>query len=142
MPWRRQARRHSCTTAADRLAIGSGPVSRTQHDRGPGLRVLESRLGRSAECHLGGIHEVEDEDLVAAVPEEAKRLERQVAVEEQIGDEDHEAAAAELLHDPPERRLGGGALPRLERAEGTAGAAASGSGGRAAAARSARRRRR
>ena len=52
-----------------------------------------------------------------AVAEEAKRLEREVAVEQQIGHEDDEAPPAEQVYDPAERRLGRRALPRLETAE-------------------------
>ena len=58
---------------------------------------------------------MEHQHLVAAVPEESEGVEREVAVEQEIGDEDDQAPAAELVHDPPERRFGGGALPRLER---------------------------
>ena len=44
-------------------------------------------------------------------------LRASVAVEQEIGDEHDEAAPAELVHHPPERGLGRGALPGLERAE-------------------------
>ena len=45
--------------ALHRLVIGLGPVARAQHDRRPRLRVLEARLRRTRERHLGGIHEVQ-----------------------------------------------------------------------------------
>ena len=54
---------------------------------------------------------------MAAVPEEAERLEGQVAIEQQVGDEHHQAAAAELADHPPERGLRRGAVAGLERAQ-------------------------
>ena len=100
--------------AAHRLPIGAGPVARAEHHGAPGLGILEPRLGRTAQGDLGRIHDVQHQHLVAAVPQKAERLEREVAVEQQVGDEYHQAAPPQLVHHPPERRLGGGALPRLE----------------------------
>ena len=45
----------------------------------------------------GSMH-VQHHHLVAAVAQEAERGERQVAVEQEVGDEDHEAAPAQLVH--------------------------------------------
>ena len=78
---------------------------------------------------------MEHQDLVAAVPQEAKRLERQVAVEQQVGDEHDQPAAPELVHHPAERRLRGGALAGLEVAQGLRAAGASGSAAPGAGAR-------
>ena len=52
------------------------------------------------------------EHLMSAVAQEPERRECQLAIEEQIGDEHHQSAAAELVDHPAERRFGGGALSR------------------------------
>jgi hypothetical protein len=40
-------------------------------------------------------------------------LSARVAIQQQVGDENHESAAAELIHHPTQGGLGGGPLPRL-----------------------------
>ena len=60
---------------------------------------------------------MEHQDLVPAVPQEAKGLEGQIAVEQQVGDEHHQPAATELVHHPAERGLRRGPQAGLEVAQ-------------------------
>ena len=104
--------------AFHRLAVGARPVladGARPPRASPDPRIVP-RPGPAAPPRR--VHHVQDDDLVAAMVEEPERLERQRAVEEQIGDENDEAPAPELVDHPPEGRLGRGALARLERAEG------------------------
>ena len=61
---------------------------------------------------------MEHEHLVAPMPQEAERLEREGAVEQQVGHEDHQPPTAELADDPPERGLRRGALAGPELGQG------------------------
>ena len=79
--------------------------------------IFEPRLSGPVELQLGGIHHVEHQHLVPAMPQEPERLERQVAVEQQVRDEDHEPASPEQAEDPAQRGLRGGPLPRRETLE-------------------------
>ena len=61
---------------------------------------------------------MKDQHLVPPMAEKAERLEGQVTVEQQVGDEHHQPPAAELVDHPPERRFRGGTLARPEVAQG------------------------
>ena len=100
--------------ALDRAVVCLGPVPRAQHDRRPRFGILEPGLGRPAQRHLRRVHQVEHEDLVAAVAEELQRMEGGVPVEQQVGNEDHEAAPPQPVHHPAQRGLGRGAEPWLK----------------------------
>ena len=53
----------------------------------------------------------------AAGAEIAQRLERELAIQQEVGDEYHQAAPAEVRHDSAQRRLRRGAFTRLERTQ-------------------------
>ena len=94
------------------LAMAQSQLVAYAHD----LRIICERERKKSE-ELARIHHVQHQHLVAPVAEVAQRLEREVAVEQEIGHEDDEAPPAEQVYDPAERRLGRRALPRLETAE-------------------------
>jgi hypothetical protein len=102
---------------ANRVAVGARPIPRPQDDRRSRLRVFEPSLDWASERYLPRVHHVEDGDLMAAMPKEAQGFQREGAVEQEIGDEHDEPAAAQLLHDPAERRLRRGPEPWLERGD-------------------------
>ncbi len=54
---------------------------------------------------------MEDDDLMTAVTKELESAERQIAIEQQVGDENDQAPAAEQIHYPSEGRFRGGAQP-------------------------------
>ena len=103
---------------ADGLRYAPAQSRGRSTDRRPRLGILEPRLRRSTEVELARVHDVENEHLVSSVAEKPQRLERQGTVEQQIGDEDDQPPAPELVHHPAERRLGRRALARIQRRQG------------------------
>ena len=55
-----------------RIAVGPGPVPGPENDRSPSLGILEPDFIGPRQTHLGRIHDMENENLVAPMPEKAK----------------------------------------------------------------------
>ena len=78
------------------------------------FQILERRRVGEAELELGGIQDVEHDDVVAAKPQRRHRLEHGVGVLVEIGDQHQDAPAAEVLRQLVERRLEAARRARLQ----------------------------
>ena len=84
------------------------------------LDVLEGRWLEVGELDLGGIQHVEENYVVAAEPQRHYRAENLVGLGVEVGDDDNDAAPAEVLGQLLERRadvtgsLGRGSIDRVQ----------------------------
>src|SRR6266851_7550205 len=81
--------------AADRVRICVGQLTRAHDDAQQWFGILEPYFRRTTELDFRRVHEVKDDNLVAAMPQIAQCCECELAIEKQVREQHYHAAAGE-----------------------------------------------